>query len=1166
MLLRWLPGWSQDNPTQRLFLDLPADTFHFQVDTLSDSLNLPDQFIIPGSDKIYLQDFKLLRGIHYRLNENDGIVVFLRPLQAGDSLHVIYQKYPFPLTREYFHRELQKLSPADSSQAIQPETAKIVSSRIMEDIDSYGSNLEKSGSIVRGIEIGTNRDLTLNSGLNLQLSGYVTPQVQVVAALTDESTPIQPEGNTQTLKEVDKVFIKIASPQLGGTLGDFNLSYQNSIFGNLNRKLQGITAYGDFNSYHQQLTYATSRGTFHSNQFLGQEGNQGPYQLVGKNGEREIIVLAGTERVYVNGELFNRGENNQYIIDYSLGQITFTNNRLLTSEDRVEVDFEYSNNYQRYGKSFIGFSSERKARSSGLGYDLRLFREWDDTDNLLEDSSPLTAEEKEVLAGAGDDALAASISGVDSVGPGLGVYDKRDTLLNNQTYSYFVWRGIGEGEFTVQFSSVGQGKGSYIRERLGIYRFVGPENGEYLPIKLIPLAGEKKMGNLGLNYRFGKNLAFIGEGAVTAFDQNVFSEEDDLDNMGKAFNLAANYLNDSARLLGRNLGVVNWQVKWKSQDRDFSPLDRQFQPEYNYKWNIQNSSLETRENSLETNLFYFPLPIIQFTFDGGMIERGKESSSRRGKGEAAISDSLLLKTRWYYEMVSSQNSNQESDWQRGGGEVGKQIGNIFPYIQLRQEDRKVNNSDTSITGFFYQSGEVGIKLRSIFGMKWHLMSLLRNDQLYDPNILENKLKLSQSFTYSLQGTLIQSDNWQGRLSFIFREKNFEDFFKTLPADSIPKYQPDPQFQDTSWTDKKSHLGRLELQYLNDGRTIDSRWQYRVASELQAFQEKVFLYVGENNGNYRWDEQLQEYVPDANGDYLLVVLPSGKFESVTNVEASWQIRYRPKGDNRGYKGLENIWRNISLFSSLKVDERSREPDIWQLYLLNFEKFRNVSFTVHGLYVIDQDVYFFERNPNFGITLRSRYRDNLSNEFLDSGFNETRRSWDRSISWRQSIIAKKLSQELEYQLNEVFRKVASIPSRGRDILGHILALTLNYRPVYAWQIQGRIEGALQDDRAIENLLKVGYIEFRPQINYAVASRARVQLSLSSLNVWILENRFDRPLPFEMAKGKKEGFSWLGNFRFEYFISTNITTTFNFSGRRDAGALRTIYIGQAEVRAFF
>ena len=66
--------------------------------------------------------------------------------------------------------------------------------------------------------------------------------------------------------------------------------------------------------------------------------------------------------------------------------------------------------------------------------------------------------------------------------------------------------------------------------------------------------------------------------------------------------------------------------------------------------------------------------------------------------------------------------------------------------------------------------------------------------------------------------------------------------------------------------------------------------------------------------------------------------------------------------------------------------------------------------------------------------------------------------------------------------------------------------------------------------------------------------------------MDNPFENPIPYEMGKGKKEGNSWLWNLRFEYFINTNITTTFNYTGRRDAGLAQTINIMQAEVRAFF
>jgi len=446
---------AQENPNTRLFLDVPPDTFSVQIDSLTDSLRLPHPFLIPRSEKIYRNKFKLFRGVHYRVYPLQGGVSFKPPLRKGDSLTIVYRKYPFPLVPEYSHRELQKLATTDSSDSAR--MTGLVRTRLFDELDSFSGNLQRSGSIVRGIEIGSNQDLTLNSGLNLQLSGNITPNVQVVAALTDENTPIQPEGNTQTLREVDKVFVKIKSPYLGGTLGDFNLQYQNSQYGNLKRKLQGISAYGDFGAYHQQVTYATSRGTFHTNQFLGQEGNQGPYQLLGKNGEREIIVLAGTEKVYVNGQPQVRGENNDYIIDYSLAQLTFANNRLITSEDRIEVDFEYANNFQRYGKNFVGVSGSRQTLRPGFNYDVRFFREWDDTRNLLEDSAPLTEEEKRALTTAGDDPLKAAVSGAREVEPGAGNYE----LVTENGKSYFKYVGLNKGNYIVRFTGVGRGNGSY---------------------------------------------------------------------------------------------------------------------------------------------------------------------------------------------------------------------------------------------------------------------------------------------------------------------------------------------------------------------------------------------------------------------------------------------------------------------------------------------------------------------------------------------------------------------------------------------------------------------------------------------------------------------------------------------------------------------------------
>ncbi|RKZ34512.1 hypothetical protein DRQ33_01995, partial [bacterium] len=172
-------------------------------------------------------------------------------------------------------------------------------------------------------------------------------------------------------------------------------------FLNLSRRIQGISASAQFGGFETEAFGSLMRGIFNSIEFTAEEGNQGPYPLWGTDGQRDIVVLAGSEKVWLNGELLKRGENNDYIIDYNLAQLTFTNYSPVGSSDRVLVDFQFvSQDYARnlFGAGVNFETTENNSRQVKLG--VAAVVQNDDKNNPLVEISDSV---RQVLNQAGDE-------------------------------------------------------------------------------------------------------------------------------------------------------------------------------------------------------------------------------------------------------------------------------------------------------------------------------------------------------------------------------------------------------------------------------------------------------------------------------------------------------------------------------------------------------------------------------------------------------------------------------------------------------------------------------------------------------------------------------------------------------------------------------------------
>ena len=136
---------------------------------------------------------------------------------------------------------------------------------------------------------------------------------------------------------------------------------------------------------------------------------------------RFVIVKAGSEIVWLNGERMRRGENNDYIIrEYGDPIVEFNSKHLITSNDVIRIDFEYIPEDRAYQQNLYGLSSVFTVPGERLTFGASYAVEADlnqpeqaliqlhDTElealrqNILdpeEDGSPLTAPQKHTVWG-----------------------------------------------------------------------------------------------------------------------------------------------------------------------------------------------------------------------------------------------------------------------------------------------------------------------------------------------------------------------------------------------------------------------------------------------------------------------------------------------------------------------------------------------------------------------------------------------------------------------------------------------------------------------------------------------------------------------------------------------------------------------------------------------
>ena len=221
--------------------------------------------------KIETFDGKPIDTSFYKVDFPKGKLIFKKDLIANDSVKVSYLKYPEFLTKTYSIYDQDRIVPNEAGNLYK------VDRPVKKFVPFDGLNT--SGSITRGVTVGNNQNSTVNSNLDLQITGRISDKVSLRASIQDSNIPLQDGGYSQKLDEFDQIFIELFTDKWNIRAGDLFLENRQSRFLNFNKKVQGLSTHFTFGEEENKTDIFASaalvRGQYAKSSFTGQEGNQG---------------------------------------------------------------------------------------------------------------------------------------------------------------------------------------------------------------------------------------------------------------------------------------------------------------------------------------------------------------------------------------------------------------------------------------------------------------------------------------------------------------------------------------------------------------------------------------------------------------------------------------------------------------------------------------------------------------------------------------------------------------------------------------------------------------------------------------------------------------------------------------------------------------------------
>ena len=1083
-----------------------------------------------------------------------------------DSLLVSYQAFPYNFEKNYYHRNASSLY-KDLNRPGNPYTITYTNT-LKQDQLFLNDGLNKNGNISRGLSFGNTQDVVVNSNLNLQVSGKLTPEIDLVMAATDNNIPFQADGTTAQLQEFDKVFIQLNNYNTKMIVGDYQLSRpQNSYFMNFYKRAQGIymeNAWKDSTDkkpllFKTQVAGAVSRGKFSRQVFFGTENNQGPYRMKGADNEPFIIILSGTEKVYIDGKLLQRGQENDYIIDYNTGEITFTAKQIITKDKRIVAEFQYAE--RNYARSLFLFGEEVSGKKTKVY--LNFFSEQDNKARPLQQT--LDQDQKSTMIRIGDTLEKAFYSGVQEAEFNSSdvFYRKIDSTVNLITYSsVFVYSTQSDSaKYRLKFSNVGPGKGNYIQVSSTangrVFRWIAPVNGisqgSYEPV--IPLVTPKQHQMLtgGVTHSFTPRNSFNVEGVYTKNDINRFSRADKGNDEGSGVKFSAkNEKLLSTDSLKRETKIV-YNMNYEFIQKQFTQVERFRTIEFERDWNRPLGILLLNDQHLanaEVGIVKYSGTALLYNYN--MFTEGTNYEGNRHQVTAR-----MINKGFYSSYIGSllnstdQLNRQNTEFYRHKSLITQKIGKIkLGYSDDMEQNlfRRPTRDTLLARAYQFWEWEGSVSNADSSKNKIKLFYKERRDKLNYGNELKDS---TYARNYGLQSSIYSIKNNPISLIVTYRTLELKNVVGTF-------LKPD-----------NTLLSRLEYNPRYFKGFITAGIFYETGYGLENKKEFYYIEVAPGQGQYAWVDYNKNSLKELNefeiaqfsdqARYIRIYTPTNQYVKVLQNLLSFSFNIRPSVLIKSPKTLAAKFARLwVLQSAVRLDNKTADNKD----LNNYNPFirPNDSVLIANTRNLRQSVFLNQSSAIFGADYT--FTDNKSRQLLLNGV-EDRDLYSHEVRGRVNFL-RSWAINSANTYSKKGNRSQYFSNRNYLIELYETETKLLYQPNTTFRISGIYKYTDKQNILIGGTQKAIMNNYAIEIKYNQTEKGSLTARADYIQIAYNDDAAS-PVAYEMLNSLNKGENYTWELVYQRNLSSYIQMSINYNGRKTPG-VNIVHIGGAQIRAFF